>query len=140
MSTVIAPSLTLERRYRAPPEKVFSAWTDPRKLARWFCPPQCEPVLAESSARVGGRYRIVVRTPGGEEHDVRGTFHEVVPDRKLVFNLGLANHAGAGIAGDARARARRRRHRADADARAVLRRGGTRPPPSRLEPGPRSPG
>jgi uncharacterized protein YndB with AHSA1/START domain len=79
------PSLTLKRRYNALPEKVFSAWTDPKKLGRWFCPVGCEPVLAESDARVGGRYRIVVRAQSGEEHDVSGTFREVVSNRKLVF-------------------------------------------------------
>jgi uncharacterized protein YndB with AHSA1/START domain len=85
MSVAVKPSLTLKRRYNAPPAKVFSAWTDPKKLGRWFCPPANEPLVAESDARVGGRYRIVVRAPSGEEHDVSGTFREVVPDRKLVF-------------------------------------------------------
>jgi len=43
-------------------------------------------VLAESDARVGGRYRILVRgRSDGEDHDVSGTFREVVPNRKLVF-------------------------------------------------------
>ena len=79
------PSLTLKRRFNAPPEKVFSAWTDPKKLGRWFCPVACEPVLTESDARVGGRYRIVVRAQSGEEHDVSGTFREVVPNRRLTF-------------------------------------------------------
>jgi uncharacterized protein YndB with AHSA1/START domain len=79
------PSLTVKHRYHAPPEKVFSAWTDPKKLGRWFCPVACEPVLAETDARVGGRYRIVVRAQSGEEHDVSGTFREVVPNRRLVF-------------------------------------------------------
>jgi uncharacterized protein YndB with AHSA1/START domain len=86
MSTDVKPSLALKRRLNAPPAKVFSAWTDPKKIARWFCPLQCEPKLAESDARVGGRYRIVVRSPDGEEHDVSGTFHEVVPNEKLVFS------------------------------------------------------
>jgi uncharacterized protein YndB with AHSA1/START domain len=79
------PSLTLKRRYNAPPEKVFSAWTDPKKLGRWFCPTACKPVLTESDARVGGRYRIVVRAQSGEAHDVSGTFREVVPNRRLAF-------------------------------------------------------
>jgi uncharacterized protein YndB with AHSA1/START domain len=83
--TAVKPSLTLKRRYAAAPAKVFSAWTDPQKLGRWFCPRACEPMLAETDARVGGRYRIVVRADSGEEHDVSGTFREVVPDRKLVF-------------------------------------------------------
>ena len=87
MSTQSAtkPSLTLKRRYNAPPAKVFSAWTDPEKLRQWFLPPQAESVLAESDPRVGGRYRIVVRSPGGEEHDVSGTFREVLANERLVF-------------------------------------------------------
>jgi uncharacterized protein YndB with AHSA1/START domain len=86
MPVAVKPSLTLKRRFDAAPEKVFSAWTDPKKLARWFCPLACDPVLAETDARVGGRYRIVVRgRSDGEEHDVSGTFREVVPNRKLVF-------------------------------------------------------
>jgi uncharacterized protein YndB with AHSA1/START domain len=85
MSVAVKPSLTLKRRLTAPPAQVFSAWTDAQKVGRWFCPRQSTPVLAETDARVGGRYRIVVRSADGEEHDVSGTFREVVPDRKLVF-------------------------------------------------------
>jgi len=81
----VKPSLTIKRRYNAPPTQVFRAWTDPQKLGRWFCPAGCQPVLAETDARIGGHYRIVVRAPSGEEHDVSGAFREVVPDRKLVF-------------------------------------------------------
>jgi uncharacterized protein YndB with AHSA1/START domain len=80
-----APSLTIKRRLNAPPAKVFSAWTDPEKLKQWFLPPSAEAVLAESDPRVGGQYRIVVRSAGGEVHDVGGTYREVVPDEKLVF-------------------------------------------------------
>jgi uncharacterized protein YndB with AHSA1/START domain len=35
--------------------------------------------------RVGGRFHIVFRTPDGDEHDVSGTYREVIPNRKLVF-------------------------------------------------------
>jgi uncharacterized protein YndB with AHSA1/START domain len=85
MSTDVKPSLTLKRRYNAPPAKVFEAWTDPKKLARWFYAPGNQPLVAESDARVGGRYRIAVRAASGEEYDVSGTFREVVPGHKLVF-------------------------------------------------------
>ena len=40
---------------------------------------------AENDARSGGRYRWVMRTPDGEEHDVSGVYREVVPNEKLVF-------------------------------------------------------
>ena len=79
------PSLTIKRRINAPPEKVYGAWTDPAKLTRWWGPEQAEVVHAELDARIGGRYRLVFRTPGGEEHDVSGSYREVIPDEKLVL-------------------------------------------------------
>lgn len=79
------PSLTLKRRLNAAPAKVFAAWTDPEKLKRWFAPGESQTILAESDPRIGGRYRIVARTPDGEDHDVSGIYREVVPNAKLVF-------------------------------------------------------
>ena len=89
MATVAAqtkPSLTIKRRIAAPPAKVFAAWTDPKKITQWFGPDPCEMISAEADARVGGRYRMVFRTPDGEEHDVSGTYSDVVPDQKLTFS------------------------------------------------------
>ncbi len=79
------PSLTIKRRLNAPPAKVYGAWTDPQKISRWFGPAQAETLHAEVDARVGGRYRIVMRTSDGEEHGVSGIYREVVPNEKLVF-------------------------------------------------------
>jgi uncharacterized protein YndB with AHSA1/START domain len=84
-TTATKPSLTIKRRYNAPPAKLFSAWTSPEKMKRWFGPPGVEALLAESDPRVGGRYRIVAKSPDGEQHDVSGVYREVVPDEKLVF-------------------------------------------------------
>jgi uncharacterized protein YndB with AHSA1/START domain len=84
-SVITKPSLSIKRRLNASPAKVFAAWTDPAKIARWFGPGPIEVVRAEADARVGGRYRIVARSPDGEEHDVSGIYREVVPDQKLVF-------------------------------------------------------
>ena len=83
--TSTKPSLTLKRRLNAPPAKVYGAWTDPAQIARWFGPAQAETLRAETDVRVDGRYRIVMRTPDGEEHDVSGVYREVVPNEKLVF-------------------------------------------------------
>ena len=66
--TISKPSLTLTRRFDAAPARVFSAWTDPEKITRWFGPEKVKVVNAESDPRVGGRYRIVARGPDGEEH------------------------------------------------------------------------
>jgi uncharacterized protein YndB with AHSA1/START domain len=81
----VKPSLTLKRRLKASPAKVFAAWTDPEKVKRWMGPGPATPVLTENDARVGGRYRWVTKSPDGEEHDVGGTYREVVANEKLVF-------------------------------------------------------
>jgi uncharacterized protein YndB with AHSA1/START domain len=79
------PSLTLKRRMNAPPAKVYEAWTDAKKISHWFGPENAEVSHAMADVRVGGRFRIVFRGPDGEEHDVGGSYREVVPNEKLVF-------------------------------------------------------
>ena len=83
--TTVKPSLTIKRRLRALPAQVYSAWTEPEKVKRWFGPGGAQVTLAEFDARTGGRYRIVAKSPDGNEHDVRGVFREVIPDEKLVY-------------------------------------------------------
>lgn len=80
------PSLQIRRHYPAAPEKLYGAWTQPEAMKRWFAPGDAFSVpTVEADVRVGGRYRIVMKSPEGEEHDVSGTYREVVPNRKLVF-------------------------------------------------------
>jgi len=86
MATITTkPSLIIRRRFNAPPEKVFSAWTDPEKVKRWMGPGDVKAVSAESDPRKGGRYRWVMKSPDGEDHDVSGVYREVIPNEKLVF-------------------------------------------------------
>jgi len=80
------PSLVLTRFYPVEPEKVWRAWTDPQALKRWWGPGGEQPVaLAELDLRAGGRFRIEFGGPQGTDHEVRGVYREVVPNRKLVF-------------------------------------------------------
>lgn len=83
--TAAKPSLTIKRRFDAAPEKVFSAWTDPEKVKRWMGPGAVEVLRTEGDPRAGGRYRWVMKSPDGEEHDVSGIYREVIPNEKLVF-------------------------------------------------------
>lgn len=80
------PSLMIKRRLKAPPAKVFAAWTTPDLLMRWFGPDGIENVTADCDARVGGAFRIVMRAPDGEMHEVSGVYREVDPPEKLVFS------------------------------------------------------
>jgi len=82
-----SPSLTLTRRFRARPEKVWAAWTDPERLIGWFCTTLAKPgsLHAELDVRVGGRYRISFDHESGEHSEVAGTYREVLPNERLVF-------------------------------------------------------
>ena len=82
------PSLTLKRRLNAPPAKVYAAWTDPQKIARWFGPSSVKAGTerADIDARIGGRYRLSFDTEDGEHHEVGGVYRELVPDQRLVFS------------------------------------------------------
>jgi uncharacterized protein YndB with AHSA1/START domain len=82
------PSLTLTRRFRARPEKVWAAWTQPETLIGWFCTTKAKPgsMRAELDVRVGGRYRISFDMESGEYSEVGGVYREVVPNEKLVFS------------------------------------------------------
>jgi len=80
-----SPSLTIKRRFNAPPAKVFAAWTDPEKIARWMGPAGVLNVVAECDARPGGGFRVQMVMPD-DTHDVSGVYREFVPNEKLVFS------------------------------------------------------
>ena len=84
-TTATKPSLTIKRHLKAPPAKVYAAWTDPEKVKGWMGPGEVKAKSAESDLRVGGRYRWVMVAPSGQELDVRGVYREIVPNEKLVF-------------------------------------------------------
>lgn len=85
VNSSISPSLTIKRRFKASPAKVFAAWTDPEKVKHWMGPGEVKVLQAESDPRTGGRFRWVMQAPNGEKHDVSGVYREVLPNEKLVF-------------------------------------------------------
>jgi len=50
-------SLTVERTFPVPPERVWRGFTDPQELSAWFWPPRMEPT-ARIDAVPGGAVRI----------------------------------------------------------------------------------
>ena len=84
-ATATKPSLTIKRRFKAPPAKVYAAWTDPEKVKGWMGPGEVKAKSAESDLRVGGRYHWVMVAPSGQELDVRGVYREIVPGSRLVY-------------------------------------------------------
>ena len=80
------PSLALKRRLKAPPEKVYEAWTLPEKMIQWWGASNAASRTAEADVRVGGRFHVGFRGNDGGQHDVSGIYREVVPGERLVFS------------------------------------------------------
>jgi uncharacterized protein YndB with AHSA1/START domain len=86
IATAVKPSLTIKRRFKAPPAKVFSAWIEPEKVARWFGPPGSKIAASKFETRAGGQFMILAVSPTGEEFHVSGTVLEAVPNERLVYS------------------------------------------------------
>ena len=88
MNPAEAAVLRLERRFAAPPEAVFDAWTDPEVLRRWWAAsPAWRAAAADVDLRVGGGYRLAMEDPeSGAVHAVRGRYHEVRRPDRLVYS------------------------------------------------------
>ena len=79
------PSVTIVRRIKAPPAKVWAAITQPELMMQWWGPDAGPTLSAEADVRPGGRFSVVFRLLNGEEHNPTGIYQEVVPEKKLVF-------------------------------------------------------
>jgi len=72
--------VAVERRIAAPPETVFSYFTDPERYRLW------QGVDAELDPRPGGIFRVVMN--GQSRQVVSGAFVELDPPRRLRFTWG----------------------------------------------------
>jgi uncharacterized protein YndB with AHSA1/START domain len=79
-------AIRIERTYAAPAKVVFEAWTSAEMLRRWYPPgADWDTPVAEVDLRVGGRLRIVMRSPSGEEFGGGGEYREITEPSRLVF-------------------------------------------------------
>jgi uncharacterized protein YndB with AHSA1/START domain len=88
-SSVASPATTLHVRrvFKAPRERVFQAWTDPKKMTEWFCHAKPELIgkLVVMDVRPGGRYGFDISDANGKAFKVRGEYLEIKAPEKLVF-------------------------------------------------------
>ncbi len=74
------PMIRITRDFRATPEQLLRAHTDPALFARWVGPDGMDTEILAWDARDGGEWRYVARRDG-ESYGFRGCFHEVSNDR-----------------------------------------------------------
>ena len=89
--TTAHASFVLERDYRAAPPQVFRAWSDPDAKRRWFAEGEGFTDIAHAlDFREGGSEQCSGREPGGRLFVNRTVFHDIVPNRRIVFSYTMA--------------------------------------------------
>lgn len=78
MIETLGEAIEVERRIQAPPELVFTYFTDPKRYRRW------QGVAARLDPRPGGIYEVDYTASAG----VRGRYVVVDPPNRLVFTWG----------------------------------------------------
>jgi uncharacterized protein YndB with AHSA1/START domain len=82
--------ITITRVFDAPPDRVWSEWTEPERFADWFGGVESEVPLSTVSmdVRPGGSLRLTMfAEPGRREIHWKGEYREVVEHELLVFTL-----------------------------------------------------
>jgi uncharacterized protein YndB with AHSA1/START domain len=79
-------TVVIARVLDAPRDLVWQAWTDAKKMAQWFGPRGFTSSVPELDLRVGGKLRIVMHGPDGNDYPCGGVFREIVKPERLVFS------------------------------------------------------
>ena len=89
-----ARTLRIERRFDAPRELVFDAWTRPEYLMQWYAPHGCTVHIAKLDARPGGRFHFCIRNPSFGDCWCVGAYREIVRPERIVYTLATADSEG----------------------------------------------
>jgi uncharacterized protein YndB with AHSA1/START domain len=76
--------ILITREFDAPKHLVYEAYTTPEHVRRWWNAKRGEVTTCEIDLRVGGLWRYVMVTDGGDEVAFHGEYREIVPDERLV--------------------------------------------------------
>jgi uncharacterized protein YndB with AHSA1/START domain len=83
--SITPATFVIEREYPHPPAKVFSAYADPKKKAKWFGgPPEWESKHT-LDFRVGGKELSQGGPPGGTVHTMNGVYWDIVEAERIVM-------------------------------------------------------
>jgi uncharacterized protein YndB with AHSA1/START domain len=82
-------TLVVRKTIRASAERLYTAWTDPTQVKRWWGPRGVQCTAAEIDLRIGGRYRIANQFPDGKILWITETFESIEAPHKLVYTWQL---------------------------------------------------
>ncbi len=77
--------LVISRLLRAPRAALWRAWSEPERLAHWWCPKPWTTEVRAFDLRPGGGFHTFMQGPDGGTSDNPGCFLVVEPHSRLVF-------------------------------------------------------
>ena len=78
-------TIRLHRVLRAPPDRVYRAFTNAAAMAKWLPPHGFVGTVHQLDAKVGGKWRMSFTNLGtGHSHSFGGEFLELVPGQRIV--------------------------------------------------------
>jgi uncharacterized protein YndB with AHSA1/START domain len=80
-----AEPVLIEGNFRATPQRVFRAWTNPQELKQWFGS-TTEAIDVRLDCRVGGQWQVTFAGEDDSRDVLSGEYLRVDPDEHLVFS------------------------------------------------------
>src|SRR6476659_7433955 len=80
-----ANTLSITRRFKAPRERVFAAFSSLEAMAAWIGCHDSKVIGDSLDFRTGGAYQLRMSSPKGEGCLVSGAYREVTAPSKIVF-------------------------------------------------------
>ena len=84
------------RIFDAAPKSLFDAWTEPQRLARWWGPRGATVPECTIDLRLGGAYRMTMRSGTGMDMPIAGVYQMIVPERVLMMSMNAGGHPEKG--------------------------------------------
>jgi uncharacterized protein YndB with AHSA1/START domain len=96
----MAKQIEVTRTFNAPVEMVWTLWTDPELVKRWWGPKQFTSPVAKIDFRVGGKSLVSMLAPkemGGQEFYSVWEYNDIIPLKSIEFIQSLSDHTGSKI-------------------------------------------
>jgi uncharacterized protein YndB with AHSA1/START domain len=90
----LGTEFVITRKFAAPRELVFAAWTNPQQVKQWWGPKGFTNPVCQWDAEAGKAIRVVMRAPNDVDYPMGGEFREINPPERLVFTTGALDEKG----------------------------------------------
>ncbi|GGZ23129.1 SRPBCC family protein [Asticcacaulis endophyticus] len=91
--------IVMTRALNAPRALVYRLWSEPEHVRNWWGPAGFVNINVEMDFRIGGTFHIDMRAPDGVVYPCEGTYQDIVPDERIVYEGAphIEHPCGAGL-------------------------------------------